>query len=172
MAVTQAHRPGIHAPPLHAFLMLIPATCLTAGLLTDIAYWATVNTTWADFSAWIVSAGAILAWLVAIAGLVELLMRPAMRHGGAMLAYVFAYLVAMVLATFNMLIHSRDGWSSVVPWGLTLSALTVLAFLAAAAAAYAAITGPRRAERVRAEPSLAADPLTTAARPRAGGAFS
>ncbi|WP_421699633.1 DUF2231 domain-containing protein [Ancylobacter sp.] len=143
MAITEAPATRIVAPPLHPFLMLIPATCLTTGLLTDLAYWATVNTMWADFSAWLVSAGAILAWLVAIAGLIELLMRPLLRASAGMTVYVLAYLTAMVLATFNMLVHTRDAWSSVVPWGLTLSALTVLAFLAAAAAAYALVARPR-----------------------------
>lgn len=143
MAVTEAHPLRVAAPPLSPFLMLIPATCLTTGLLTDLAYWLTVNSMWADFSAWLVSAGAILAWLVAIAGLVELLMRPLLRVRTGMAAYVLAYLAAMVLATFNMLVHTRDGWSSVVPWGLALSALTVIAFLAAAGAAYALVAHPR-----------------------------
>lgn len=149
MAVLEASTTRIVAPPLHPFLMLIPATCLTAGLLTDLTYWATVNTMWADFSAWLVSAGAILAWLVAIAGLIELLARPVLRASAGMAAYVLAYLAAMVLATFNMLVHSRDGWSSVVPWGLALSALTVLAFLAAAVAAYGLVARPRIGGSIR-----------------------
>jgi uncharacterized membrane protein len=28
--------------------------------------------------------------------------------------------------TLNMFVHSRDAWTSVVPWGLALSAATVL----------------------------------------------
>jgi uncharacterized membrane protein len=34
--------------------------------------------------------------------------------------------VLLILATLNMFVHSRDAWTSVVPWGLTLSALCVL----------------------------------------------
>jgi uncharacterized membrane protein len=34
--------------------------------------------------------------------------------------------VLLILATLNMFVHSRDAWTSVVPWGLTLSALVVL----------------------------------------------
>lgn len=143
MTVSEARLARTSTPPLHIFLMLIPATCLTAGLLTDLAYWSTVNTMWADFSAWIVSGGAVLAWLVAIAGVVELLMRPSLRHGFAMAVYALAYLAATALATFNMLIHTRDAWSSVVPSGLVLSALTVVAFLIAAGAAYVLVTRPR-----------------------------
>jgi uncharacterized membrane protein len=37
--------------------------------------------------------------------------------------------VILILAILNMLIHTRDAWTSVVPWGLALSALTVLAIL-------------------------------------------
>ena len=36
---------------------------------------------------------------------------------------------ALVLSTLNMLVHTRDAWTSVVPWGLTLSALVVLILL-------------------------------------------
>jgi uncharacterized membrane protein len=32
----------------------------------------------------------------------------------------------MIVATFNMLIHTRDAWTSVVPWGLALSGITVV----------------------------------------------
>ena len=35
----------------------------------------------------------------------------------------------LILALFNSLIHSRDAWTSVVPTGLTLSAITVLVML-------------------------------------------
>ncbi len=31
-----------------------------------------------------------------------------------------------MLAFFNVLVHTRDAWTSVVPWGLTLSVITVL----------------------------------------------
>jgi uncharacterized membrane protein len=37
--------------------------------------------------------------------------------------------VALVLATLNMLLHTRDAWTAVIPWGLTLSALVVLILL-------------------------------------------
>jgi uncharacterized membrane protein len=37
--------------------------------------------------------------------------------------------VVLVLATVNMFVHSRDAWTSVVPWGLILSGLTVLILL-------------------------------------------
>jgi uncharacterized membrane protein len=35
----------------------------------------------------------------------------------------------MVLATINMMVHTHDAWTSVVPWGLVLSAAVVLILL-------------------------------------------
>ena len=35
----------------------------------------------------------------------------------------------MILATLNMLVHTHDAWTSVVPWGLVLSAAVVLILL-------------------------------------------
>jgi len=35
-------------------------------------------------------------------------------------------LVVLVLAFFNVLIHTRDAWTSVVPTGIILSLITVL----------------------------------------------
>ena len=40
--------------------------------------------------------------------------------------FAVAALVAWVVAVFNMLVHTHDAWTSVVPWGVTLSAVTVL----------------------------------------------
>ena len=37
--------------------------------------------------------------------------------------------MALILATFNMLVHTRDAWTSVVPWGLVLSAAIVLVLI-------------------------------------------
>jgi len=41
-----------------------------------------------------------------------------------------------VLALFNNFVHSRDAWTSVMPMGLALSAMTVLAMLITAGVAF------------------------------------
>jgi uncharacterized membrane protein len=43
--------------------------------------------------------------------------------------HVIGSLIVVVLAFFNSLVHAGDGWTAVVPWGLALSALTVVAML-------------------------------------------
>ena len=51
------------------------------------------------------------------------------RNLGAAWSHAIGNLVVLVLATLNMLVHTHDAWTSVVPWGLTLSALTVVLLL-------------------------------------------
>jgi uncharacterized membrane protein len=116
-------------PPLHPTFVSFPIACIGGTLLTDLAYWKTAEMMWADFSAWLIAAGVILGWLAAIIGIVDLVGH---RYATApMPAWVYAggNLIALVLATINMLIHTRDAWTSVVPWGLTLSVFTVIVLL-------------------------------------------
>jgi uncharacterized membrane protein len=115
--------------PIHPMLVPFPIAFFAGTLLTDVAYWQTAEVMWANFSAWLVSAGVIMGWLAGIVGLVDFLGRRAVRtlpaawlHGGGNVA-------ALILATVNMLVHTRDAWTSVVPWGLVLSAVVVIILL-------------------------------------------
>jgi uncharacterized membrane protein len=112
--------------PLHPTLMSFPISCFVGTLLTDIAYARTADIMWADFSAWLIAAGVVLGWLAGIAGIVDLVGRRYLTAPVPGWAYAIGILAVMILATFNMLIHTRDAWTSVVPWGLTLSAITVV----------------------------------------------
>lgn len=116
-------------PPLHPTLVSFPIACIGGTLLTDLAYWRSAEMMWADFSAWLIAAGVILGWLAAIAGIVDLVGR---RYALAPLpAWIYAAgnLAALILATINMLVHTRDAWTSVVPLGLGLSVATVIVLL-------------------------------------------
>jgi uncharacterized membrane protein len=113
-------------PPLHPTLMWVPTTCFVGGLLTDLAYCKTAEMQWTNFSAWLITAGVVLGWLSCILGIVDLVGR---RYATAPVpgwAYAIGIGVVMIVATFNMLIHTRDAWTSVMPWGLALSAITVV----------------------------------------------
>jgi uncharacterized membrane protein len=121
--------PFVVRPPLHPTLVSFPIACIGGTLLTDITYWRTAEMMWADFSAWLIAAGVVLGWLAAIVGIVDLVGH---RYATAPLpAWVYAAgnLVALILATLNMLVHTRDAWTSVVPWGLGLSIVTVIVLL-------------------------------------------
>lgn len=115
--------------PVHAMLVPVPIVCFVGALLTDVTYWKTAEIMWADFSAWLVTVGVIVGYMAAIAGLVDFLGNPLIRAQAPAWPHVIGNIVVLALATINMLVHSRDAWTSVVPTGLILSALVVLVLL-------------------------------------------
>lgn len=112
--------------PLHPMLIPFPVACFVGVLLTDIAYWRTADVLWADFSAWLVSAGVVLGIVAALAGLVDFLGDRAVRSKPPAWPHMIGNIVALILATLNMLVHTHDAWTSVVPWGLALSLAVVV----------------------------------------------
>jgi uncharacterized membrane protein len=115
--------------PVHPMLVSFPIACLVGTLLTDLAYWRTAEMMWADFSAWLIAAGVVLGWIAALLGLIDLFGHRYVSSGAAVAGYAIGNIVALILATFNMFVHTRDAWTSVVPWGLALSVATVIVLL-------------------------------------------
>lgn len=117
---------AISGHPIHAMLVPFPIVCFTLALVTDITYWQTSYLMWTEFSAWLLLAGIVSGTIAALFGIVDFLARPGIRNYRAAWIHGAGNAVVLILAFFNNLIHARDGWTSVVPWGLTLSALTVV----------------------------------------------
>ena len=115
--------------PIHPMLVPIPIACFVGALLTDLTYWRTANMMWADFSAWLVTVGVIMGFLAAIVGAIDFLSNRLIRAQAPAWPHAIGNIVLLILATLNMFVHSRDAWTSVVPWGLTLSAAVVLIML-------------------------------------------
>lgn len=123
---------------IHQILVPFPAAYFTAALATDLAYWRTTEVMWERFSIWLIAAGLIMAALAVIAGVIELAagrQRPAWPR-------VFGFALAALLSLVNAFVHSRDGYTAVVPTGLTLSAVVVVIVLATASMGWA-LTYPR-----------------------------
>jgi uncharacterized membrane protein len=119
----------IGAHPIHPILVPFPLVCFVGTLLTDLMYWRTAEMMWADFSAWLVTVGVIMGWLAAIAGLIDFLGNRVVRVQPPAWPHVIGNAIVLILATFNMLVHGRDAWTSVVPTGLVLSAVVVAILL-------------------------------------------
>lgn len=131
MSVHEDLGPTLHIAgrPIHPMLVPFPVACFVGTLLTDIAYWRTADMMWADFSVWLLFFGLVLGFLAAIAGLIDFMgNRLVRRHRPAWLHMVGNFLI-LLLSLINAFVHSRDGWTSVVPTGLVLSALVVLLLL-------------------------------------------
>ena len=116
----------IASHPIHPMLVPIPIACFVGALLTDIAYVVTAEIMWANFSAWLLVVGVIFGVLAALAGLIDFLSNRLVREQAPAWPHLLGSAVALILAFFNVLIHTRDAWTSVWPLGLVLSVLTVL----------------------------------------------
>jgi uncharacterized membrane protein len=126
--------------PFHQMLTPFPVAYFTGAFVTDLAYWQTANVMWERFSVWLITAGLIAAIFVAFAAIIDLVsgrQKPAWPNA---LAYIFAILLSLI----NVLVHSRDAYTAIVPTGLTLSGLVFVVLLAATSAGWA-FTSPHRA---------------------------
>src|SRR3978361_1957674 len=82
---------------------------------------------WERFSIWLIVAGLVMAGLATVAYVIDLagrrqIERPAWPR-------VVGYALAIALAAVNAFVHSRDGYTAVVPTGLMLSGLVVVVLL-------------------------------------------
>jgi uncharacterized membrane protein len=120
---------SIAGHPLHAMLVQFPVVCFVLTLLSDIVYAKTVQMQWANMSAWLLLIGLIAAVFAVLAGIVDFLGEQRIHELRAVWVHVIGNALALALAILNAFVHSRDAYTSVVPLGLTLSALTVLVML-------------------------------------------
>ncbi|MCA1457924.1 DUF2231 domain-containing protein [Bradyrhizobium sp. BRP22] len=110
---------------IHQMLLPFSVAYLIGAFVTDLAYWRTMLVMWERFSVWLIAAGLVIAFLAAIAAAIDLLVnrqRPAWFRA-------LTYVVAIALSIANVLVHSRDGYTAVVPTGLVLSGLVTILLL-------------------------------------------
>ncbi|MDH7638216.1 DUF2231 domain-containing protein [Sphingomonas oryzagri] len=111
--------------PLFASLMSFPASCFVLTLLTDIVYANSYNMAWETASVWLLTIGLLAAFVFVLIGLFQAFVQglwPSMTSR-------IGFAIVLILSIFNAFIHSRDGYTSVVPTGLTLSAIVVIFLL-------------------------------------------
>jgi uncharacterized membrane protein len=101
---------------------------LISALGTDYLYYSTSLWQWANFSAWLITAGLI----VMLVGVIFLLIDFASGRVDQLTARPFLVVTAAAsLSLVNAFVHSRDAWASVVPQGILLSAVVTILLLIA-----------------------------------------
>jgi uncharacterized membrane protein len=113
--------------PIHKMLVSFSAAYFAGALITDLVYWQMPDVMWERFSIWLIVAGLIMAGLATIAYVIDLargrqIDRPAWPR-------VIGYALAVLLSVINAFVHSRDGYTAVVPTGLMLSGLVIVVLL-------------------------------------------
>jgi len=117
-------------PLLHRGFIAAGGVLLIAAFGTDYMYYTTALWQWANFSAWLITAGLIVMLVAVILLLIDFMTGRAGRLNASSFILVAA---ADLLSLVNALVHSRDAWSSVVPQGILLSAVSTILLLIAAA---------------------------------------
>jgi uncharacterized membrane protein len=146
MATTRNNRVDDGPRLLHPGLIAAGAALLIGALVTDIFYWQTAAMQWANFSVWLITAGLILALVAGLALVADLVLG---RAGAISWVHLVALAGAALLSLLNVFVHSRDGWTSVVPQGLMLSVVVAVCLVLigwrgwSVAAVRAAVRGDR-----------------------------
>jgi uncharacterized membrane protein len=128
---------------LHPFFVGVGGALLMAALFTDYMYYSNALIQWANFSAWLITGGLVFALIAVIFLLVDF----ALGNTGPISWLDFILVaVAAILSLFNVLVHTRDAWTSVVPTGITLSVIVTILLLVAGARGWT-VTEERVAKR-------------------------
>jgi uncharacterized membrane protein len=123
--------------PLHGILAAFPLAFFVGAFFSDWAYTSSANMQWANFSVWLITGGVVMAVIAGVVGVVDaLVVRAAVRRRSTL--HSVLTIVTLVTAIINGFIHSRDAWTSVVPAGIILSAITAVLVLATSWLGYAA----------------------------------
>ena len=127
--------------PIHRILVSFSAAYFAGALVTDLVYWQIPDVLWERFSIWLIAAGLIMAGLAAVAYVIDL-------AGGRQIdtpawPQVVGYALAVLLSLMNAFVHSRDGYTAVVPTGLMLSGLVIVVLLLTAWVGMALANRPR-----------------------------
>lgn len=80
-------------------------------------------------SSWLLTVGLLTGGLAAVAGLTDFLASRRVRAKAPAWPHMIGNILVLLLSFLNALVHSRDGWTSVVPTGLILSSVVVLLLL-------------------------------------------
>ena len=129
--------------PFHPFFIGLGGALLMAALATDIMYLNNSLMQWANFSAWLITGGLVLALVAVIVLAIDF----AVGRAGRIRWFDFALVgVAAILSLVNVFVHTRDAWTSVVPTGITLSFIVAILLLVAGLRGWC-VTSIRTADR-------------------------
>jgi uncharacterized membrane protein len=122
---------------LFSILIQFPVVCFVGAFIMDVVYWRSMSFEWETFSVWLLAAGLAMAGLAAIVAVIALIRNrafPLSRFG------LLISILILVFSLVNAFVHSRDGYTAVVPTGMTLSAVVVVMIVVAAYAGRAAFS--------------------------------
>lgn len=116
---------AIGGHPIHPMLIPFPIAFLVGALVTDLAFWASFDPFWATASLWLVGAGLVMGVLAGIFGLTDFVTIDRAREHVDGWIHALGNGAALAIAFANLLLRVGSPTAAVLPWGLSLSAVTV-----------------------------------------------
>lgn len=117
---------AIAGHPIHPVLIPYPVAFLTAPVVTDVLWWVTGSELWPPFSLWLTAAGVVSGLVAAIAGLIDFTTIPRVREHGTGWFHSAAAVLALGAGGISWALRVGDEAEAIVPWGLTLAAVTAV----------------------------------------------
>ena len=116
---------SVFGRPLFPILAAVPMVCFAGALVTDLIYARSPEMQWTNFSAWLITAGLVFGFFAAVIAILDFFLSWRSQHSSMANLHIVLTLAAYVIELFNIFVHSRDAYTSVVPTGLLLSAIAV-----------------------------------------------
>jgi uncharacterized membrane protein len=126
----EEHKSGITSTvnvgghPVHPMLVPFPITFLVSALLTDIAYWGSLEDFWARASFWLVAAGLASGLLAGLVGAIDYFTIERAREHQAGKLHAAGNVTVVILAAINLAIRWGDPAAPILWAGLLLSLVT------------------------------------------------
>lgn len=117
---------------LHALLGALPIAYFLLAFLMDVTYVRSTYFIWPIFTIWLIVAGLVAGGLAVLIGLIDWLASRRSTRARGSKWHAIVTLVALGLGLLNAFVHSRDGWTAVVPEGIILSGVSTLLLIVAA----------------------------------------
>jgi uncharacterized membrane protein len=129
---------------LHRGFIGAGGVLLIAAFGTDYIYYTTALWQWANFSAWLITFGLIVMFVAVLLLLIDFVTG---RVGRPNISSFILVTAATLLSLVNAFVHTRDAWTSVVPQGIFLSAVSTILLVIAGARGWSLANSRAAGER-------------------------
>jgi uncharacterized membrane protein len=117
---------GANSFYLLSILFSVPLVCFAGALFSDLAYIKDPDIQWSNFSSWLLAFGLLFLGISIAGSLLHYGMTMKRARKSSQWLFGLILIAAFITGLFDNFIHSHDGWTSVWPVGVSLSALTLL----------------------------------------------
>jgi uncharacterized membrane protein len=116
----------IFGHPVHPMLVTFPIAFFSAVAVTDAAFWWLQDPFWAYMSFWLLVGGVVMGGLAALVGASDFILVMDIRRHLSSWNHFLTAIVLMSLGVVNLLQRMDDPVAAVWPWGIMLSAVTIV----------------------------------------------